>query len=157
MGIKNIQGDLNITGNLMRNNENILNTIKIDVDENTTLQDIVNALASSGRDYTHSSMISLSTGDILIVYFSDYSSGTYFVLNLKTGLITYSGGMFSQIKVQSLINKKIGYHNSEGEYVESNHSSIEDAVTSLLSDMDDISTVLDNAIAQTNTIIGGTE
>jgi hypothetical protein len=99
MGIKNIQGDLNIIGNLMRKNENILDTIKIDIDENTTLQDIVNVLCDFGRDYTHSSMISLSTGDILIVYFSDYSSGTYFVLNLKTGLITYSGGMFSQIKV----------------------------------------------------------
>lgn len=157
MGIKNIQGDLNIAGNLMRNNENILNTIKIDVDENSTLQDIVNVLSDSGRDYTRPNMISLSTGNSLIVRFSSYSSGTYFVLNLKTGLSTESGGMFSQIKVQSLINKKIGYYNSEGEYIESNHSSIEDAVTSLLSDMGDISTVLDNVIAQTNTIIGGTE
>lgn len=129
----------------------------IDVDGNTTLLNVVNTLIDSGKDHTHPNMVYLSTGEVLIVYFRETSAGIYFISNLKTGRTDYSSANYSSVKLLSLINGKILYKNSEGNYVSSPYSFIEDAVSGLLSDMGNISTVLDNAIAQTNTIIGGTE
>ena len=165
MGVKKIQGNLDISGKLyardniyfgendntfISSNEIIINgnkvvtedtlpdisggsgeAIDVTIDENSTLQDIVNALIAADKDYTKANLISVNSSYIWVVMFSGETSGVYFVSNLESGFCTQSGGLFAQVNAYNLLSQSLIYYDNDGNAIDTGWHDTDDALVEI--------------------------
>lgn len=191
MGVKKIQGNLDISGKLyardniyfgendntfISSNEIIINgnkvvtedtlpdisggsgeAINVIIDENSTLQDIVNALIAAGKDYTKANLISVNGYCVWVVMFSGETSGVYFVSNLESGFCTQSGGLFAQENAYNLLYQSLIYYDTDGNEIDTGWYDVDGALIKIHRTLGNISSLLTTAIEQTEEILGGVE
>jgi hypothetical protein len=85
------------------------NVIDVTLDENSTLQDIVNILIAEGRDYSRNNMIFVNGTQTWEVRFSGETGGSYFVNNLAKGFSHESGDNYSSVNAYSFYSNNLSY------------------------------------------------
>lgn len=105
--------------------------IDVTIDENSTLQDIVNALIAAGKDYTKANLININNSCAWITIFSGETSGTYFVYNLETGFNHRSGGLFAQENAYNLLNGSLIYQDNDGNTIDTGWYDVDVALSEI--------------------------
>jgi hypothetical protein len=85
------------------------NVIDVTLDEDSTLQDIVNILIAEGRDYSRNNMIFVNGTQTWEVRFSGETGGSYFVNNLAKGFSHESGDNYSSVNAYSFYSNNLSY------------------------------------------------